>query len=681
MVSSTPLSEREAEPARLGALRSIGIPAPSDVSGLADVGMSAAGIFDAAMALVLAVDVTGVRIVASHGLAPSDVERAQPFCDAALRVASATVVGDVEEGDPAAALGVRFHAVAPIFAPAGHLLGAICVMDPAPRVAVGPQPIIALQTLARLTGSELERRRLAAQATAVGAREQAQAQLREREASFRYLFDQNPNPMIVCADRSFHVLAANDSALRLYGTTREAFLGQQPDQGPPDRRPPAPAYSPGVSFVSVATHHRRSGEAFACDVRASAITFGGRPAWLMVVRDITEQQHAQARLAEAENKLRQSQKLEAIGHLTGGIAHDFNNLLTVILGSIELLQEDLPAGSAGGDLLVVAARAAERGADLTSQLLSFARRQALAPHEVDVNALLGKMHALLTRSVGAHIETNFAPSPDLKPALIDPNQLETAVLNLVVNARDAMPDGGSITVMTSNGSLDSALDQPDMMPGDYVVITVADTGTGMTPEVLSKAFDPFFTTKEPGKGSGLGLSMVYGFARQSGGHVRIDTAPDAGTEVHLYLPCAKGEGAAAAPMAVSSTVSAPGGNESILVVEDDARTRDMVQAHLSGLGYHVLVAGSGIAALDVLMGPERIDLMLSDLVMPGGLTGLQLSEQAVRIRPGLRVLFASGYSAGALEGPEGRDDAPVPLHKPYRRGELAMRIRELLDAE
>ncbi len=678
-MSSTPLTEREAEPARVSALRSLRIPALPDVSGLADVGVSAAAIFDAPMALVVGVDVTGVRVIVSHGLEPSDVERARPFCEAVLQVDGATVVADADESDPATALGVRFHVIAPIFAAAGHLLGAVCVMDRASRAAVSPHQLVALRTLAHLTGSELERRRLAAQATAVGVREQAQAQLHEREASFRYLFDQNPNPMIVCADRSFHVLAANDSALRLYGTTHEAFLGQQPDQGPPDRRPPAPAHGSGVSFVSVATHHRRSGEPFACDVRASAITFGGRPAWLMVVRDITEQQHAQARLAEAENKLRQSQKLEAIGHLTGGIAHDFNNLLTVILGSIELLQEELPAGSAGGDLLAVVAQAAERGADLTSRLLSFARRQALAPHEVDVNALLGKMHALLIRSIGGHIETNFAPSPDLRPALIDPTQLETAVLNLVVNARDAMPEGGSITLMTSNGSLATALDQPDVMPGDYVVITVADTGTGMTPEVLSKAFDPFFTTKEPGKGSGLGLSMVYGFARQSGGHVRIETAPDAGTEVHLYLPCAP-LNAAVTPITVRRTAAAPGGNESILVVEDDAQTRDMVQAHLSGLGYHVLVAGNGIEALDVLMGPERIDVMLSDLVMPGGLTGLQLSEQAVRIRPGLRILFASGYSPDALEGPEGRDDAPAPLHKPYRRGELAMRIRELLDA-
>ncbi|TWT14119.1 ATP-binding protein [Reyranella sp. CPCC 100927] len=679
-MSATPASEREVETARLNPLRSLRAAALPDLSGLADVAVSAAGLFDAPMAMVLGVDIAGARILASHGLDLSDIERARAFCDAALLAGGAAVVGPAGADDPAMALGARFYAVAPILASTGQPLGALCVMDRTARVAVDAHLLAALQTLARLTGAELERRRLAAQAGAVGAREQAQAQLREREASFRYLFDQNPSPMIVCADQSFHVLAANDSALRLYGTTREAFLGQQPDQEQDRRaRPPAPAHGAGVSFVSVATHRRRSGEAFSCDVRASAITFGGRPAWLLVVRDISEQQQAQSRLAEAEDKLRQAQKLEAIGHLTGGIAHDFNNLLAVILGSVELLQEELPAGSSGGDLLAVAAQAAERGADLTSQLLSFARRQALAPHAVDINALLGKVHALLTRSVGRHIETNFAPDPTLRPALIDSTQLETAVLNLVVNARDAMPDGGSITLSTSNGSVESALDQPDVMPGDYVVITVSDTGTGMTPEVLSKAFDPFFSTKETGKGSGLGLSMVYGFVRQSGGHVRIESAVDAGTEVHLYLPCAPRE-AAATPIAVRSAGAAPGGNESILVVEDDAQMRDLVQAHLSGLGYHVLVAGNGIEALDILMGPERIDLMLSDLVMPGGLTGLQLSEQAARVRPGLRILFAAGYPQGALDAPEGRDEAPAPLHKPYRRGELATRIRELLDA-
>ncbi|HEX2889041.1 ATP-binding protein [Vineibacter terrae] len=678
-VRPTFVTEPEAEPAWPALPRPPGAAATSG-SVYGDIAMLAARLFAAPMSLVAIAAPPRLQVVGVCGLAADEAGHAGALVEAAIR--DATVVWDAGVDDhPVLPWGVRFHVTAPILSPDGRALGAVCVMDRAARLGVSEPQAGALQALARLAGAELERQRQAADVTA---HVQTEAQLREREASFRYLFDQNPNPMVVCAVRSFRVLAANEAALRLYGYTREAFVGLSVDNirvPPPDTaaRPPLPAHGPGVSFVRVATHRRRSGVTFPADIRASAIVFGGRPAWLTVVRDITDQQRAQAQLAEAEAKLRQSQKLEAIGHLTGGIAHDFNNLLTVILGNVELLQESQPPDSAGAELLAVVARAAERGADLTSQLLSFARRQALAPHQVDVNALLHKMHALLARSIGEHIVTAFAPSDDLWPALIDPAQLETAVLNLVVNARDAMPDGGTITVSTRNVSIDSAAGQPDAAPGDYVLVTVADTGAGMTADVLGRAFDPFFTTKEPGKGSGLGLSMVYGFARQSGGHVRIESVPGAGTRVLLHLPRAAHE-KPEAPDPGEHGTRGPGGHESILIVEDDARVRAIVEAHLRGLGYHVLVAGNGIEALDILMGPARIDLMLSDMVMPGGLTGLQLSEQALRIRPGLRVLFASGYSQDALEPPHGQDDGKRLLRKPYRRGELAARIRELLDA-
>ena len=516
----------------------------------------------------------------------------------------------------------------------------------------------------------------------VTARKQAEAQLREREATFRYLFDQNPNPMVVAAARSFRVLAGNEAALRLYGYTREEFIGVPANRiraPEADSRllPPPPDHGPGVSFARLSLHRRKSGESFPVDVRGSAIMFDGRAAWLTVVHDISEQQRAQASLAEAEGKLRQSQKLEAIGHLTGGIAHDFNNLLTVILGNIELLQDELPPGSSGGELLAVVARAADRGADLTGHLLAFARRQALAPHEVDVNALLGKMHALLARSIGEHIVTNLAPRRNAWPALIDPNQLETAVLNLVVNARDAMPEGGTIDIATANVSIGSDPGQVDASPGDYVVVTVADSGTGMPPDVLAKAFDPFFTTKEPGKGSGLGLSMVYGFVRQSGGHVRLESTSGKGTRVCLYLPRAPSSTTVQAG-GDQPVLHARGGGETVLVVEDEPQVRQIAQAHLRSLGYQVLAAGNGAEALDILKSPARIDLMLSDVVMPGGIDGRQLARQALEIRPGLPILLASGYAPDGHDTPDGPGDLPM-LHKPYRRGELAMRIRELLD--
>lgn len=321
-------------------------------------------------------------------------------------------------------------------------------------------------------------------------------------------------------------------------------------------------------------------------------------------------------IAELDQKLHQSQKMEAVGQLTGGVAHDFNNLLTVILGNAELLADRLeahPELKRPAEMLI---NAAERGAALTRSLLAFARRQPLEPRAVDVNRHVLGMEDMLRRSLGEHIDIRFMPGRAVGLALVDPAQLETALLNLALNARDAMPEGGRLTIETAEAVLDStyAADGEDVRPGNYVMIAVADSGIGMTPEILERAFEPFFTTKDVGKGTGLGLSMVYGFVKQTGGHIRIYSEPGQGSIVKLYLPRtdspATEEGKAAQPAVASR-------GETILVVEDDDLVRTHVEGELKELGYAVLSAADGSEALRLLEKNSSIDLLFSDIVMPG----------------------------------------------------------------
>jgi len=376
-------------------------------------------------------------------------------------------------------------------------------------------------------------------------------------------------------------------------------------------------------------------------------------------------------------RLRQAQKMEAVGQLTGGVAHDFNNLLTVILGNAEYVARGLPAGSEIRQMVEMIEQAAERGAELTRSLLAFARRQPLEPRTVDVGRQLRGMEALLARTLGEHVAVRFVLHDETWAATVDPAQLESAVLNLALNARDAMPDGGALTVEAVNARLDAAYARGDaeILPGDYVMVAVSDTGTGMPPEVAARAFEPFFTTKEVGKGSGLGLSMVYGFVKQSGGHARIYSEAGHGTTVKLYLPRAAGGGAAEESRPAAS---APAGNETILMVEDDELVRAFVAGELKALGYVVLAAADGRAALATLGGDARVDLLFTDVVMPGGLSGPQLAAEARRLRPGLKILYTSGYTENAIVH-HGRLDAGVRLlSKPYRRHDLARVLREVL---
>jgi CheY-like chemotaxis protein len=370
--------------------------------------------------------------------------------------------------------------------------------------------------------------------------------------------------------------------------------------------------------------------------------------------------------------------MEAVGRLTGGVAHDFNNLLTVILGNADALAEDLAGDARLRPLAELTREAAERAAELTRRLLAFSRRQPLQPQVVDIDELVAGMHGLMRRTLGDDIEIEIASGEKSWPVLIDPAQLEAALLNLAVNARDAMPDGGRLIIETRNLQLDQdyAAREPEVVAGPYVMVAVADTGSGMPPAVLARAFEPFFTTKEVGRGTGLGLSMVYGFAKQSGGHVKIYSEVDHGTIVKLYLPRSDPTGTIAAS-AVPDTAE-PRGSERILLVEDDELVRRHAEGQLAALGYSVTAAASGPQALELLRGGAAIDLLFSDVVMPGGLNGRELAEAARRLRPGLPVLYTSGYTEDAIIH-QGRLDLGVHLlNKPYRRDELAAKLRQVL---
>jgi len=377
-------------------------------------------------------------------------------------------------------------------------------------------------------------------------------------------------------------------------------------------------------------------------------------------------------LKEMQDQLRQTQKMEAVGRLTSGVAHEFNNLLAVIMGNVELLSDQLGEHNNRVDAVI---RAAKRGAELTQRLLAFSRKQRLLPQVVDLNACIADMIEMLRRTLGETIEIETALAEGLWRMRVDPHQLENALLNLAINARDAMPKGGKLTIASANIRLDAAgaAALGDLAPGDYVRLSVSDSGTGMAPEVIEHAFEPFFTTKEVGKGSGLGLSMIYGFVKQSGGHVTIASEVGQGTTVHLYLP--KSEAAKApAPME-----EPPARGETVLVIEDDEDVRHLVVNVLSRLGYQVLEAGDGATADAVLARAPEIDLLLSDVVLPGGRSGPEIVAQAQRQRPALKSLFMSGYAPEGMSHQGQLPEGAALLQKPFTKHDLAQKVRAVLD--
>ena len=422
------------------------------------------------------------------------------------------------------------------------------------------------------------------------------------------------------------------------------------------------------------------------NVLAEAVSTASRGAALQVTVDtmkalVEEKDRLLHEKNAADLQLRQAQKMEAVGQLTGGIAHDLNNILTVITGTIEILAEAV----ADRPELVTIARmideAAERGADLTQRLLAFARKQPLQPREVDVNSLVIEATNLLRPTLGEQVEVQIMLSGDTARALIDPSQLTNAILNLALNARDAMAGGGKLTIETSNVILDDSYAgiHSEVTAGPYVLIAVTDSGHGIPAGILENVFEPFFTTKDVGKGSGLGLSMVYGFVKQSNGHIKIYSEDGHGTTVRIYLPLAIGLARPITDESASNSIL-EGGDETILVVEDDDLVRTFVVGQIRSLGYVTLSAINADAALVVINSAQTIDLLFTDMIMPGSMNGRQLSDAALRRRPSLKVLFTSGYTENTVIH-YGRLDAGVLLlAKPYRKSDLARMIRAALAA-
>jgi PAS domain S-box-containing protein len=398
-----------------------------------------------------------------------------------------------------------------------------------------------------------------------------------------------------------------------------------------------------------------------------------------VTRDITERLQHEEELEQTRAALAQSQKMEAVGQLSGGIAHDFNNLLHVIRNAAELVQQRLPAADPDAQRYVgMVKRNVDRAAGLTQHLLAFSRRQPLAPTRIDANKTVSGVTDLLQQALGAGIAIETVLGIGVWPVFADPNQLETAILNLAINARDAMPAGGKLTIETTNAFLDEtyAAAHQEVRPGQYAMIAVSDTGSGMAKEVVDKAFEPFFTTKGAG-GSGLGLSQVFGYTKQSGGHVKIYSEPGDGTTVKIYLPRFAAAESAETP-AEAPPVPLEVGKETILAVEDDDDARAFTAEVLGDLGYRVLAAPDARTALDLLDREPDVDLLFTDVGLPNGVNGRQLADEAHRRRPGLRVLFTTGYARNAIVH-HGRLDPGVDvLMKPFSQAEMAGKIRRVL---
>ncbi|WP_260983898.1 PAS domain-containing hybrid sensor histidine kinase/response regulator [Pseudomonas oryzihabitans] len=401
-----------------------------------------------------------------------------------------------------------------------------------------------------------------------------------------------------------------------------------------------------------------------------------------VGRNITEDKEQALALAVAEDALRQSQKMEAVGQLTGGLAHDFNNLLAAINGAMELLRMRLNQGRLKDlDRYIGAALgASSKAAALTHRLLAFSRRQALDPRSTDVNALVTDMTDLISRTVGPQIEIVVIAEPELWHARIDPPQLENALLNLCINARDAMPGGGRITIQTTNHSFeDPAADSLDLEPGDYLSLCVIDTGSGIAPEFLSRIFDPFFTTKPVGEGTGLGLSMIYGFAKQSGCWIKVDSTLGEGTTMCLYMPrCNEHDPAGDCLGEIAAEPETKGRGEVVLVVEDEPVLRMLATEILGDLGYTTLEASGSAGGLEILNADGRIDLLITDVGLPGLMNGRQLAEAARAVRPALKVLFITGYADAAFQD-EGQLGSDMELlSKPFSVDAFAARVDRLL---
>ncbi len=508
-------------------------------------------------------------------------------------------------------------------------------------------------------------------------------QLAREEALFHSIFDSVPDAFVV-TDMDRKIQVANPAFARIFGYEPGQIVdrsismlfddaeeaAQHTATAPSLERQLQQPQAPIIANFRRSNGERFPGEAVWSEVRDGADVGVG---YVALVRDVTRE-------LKRETATRTAQRLEAIGQLTGGIAHDFNNLLTVIVGNLELLEPRL-SDKGQLELLREVKEAAEKGAQLTDHLLTFARRQRLESQKISLNNMVTAVADLLRRTIGANIVLDVMPAGNLWMTRADPGLIETAIVNLVINARDAMPVGGRIVVETRNATLDAAGTEliPGLPVGQYVVLSVTDNGHGMSPEVAERAFEPFFTTKGPGKGSGLGLASVYGFARQSGGHATLYSEIGKGTTVRIYLPRADADDGTE-PATRREEPLLLGQGEMVLAVEDDANVRRLTVQRLAALGYEVHAVGDANAALKAIADGLRPVLVFTDYMMPGGVSGLELAQRLRTSYPGIAVLLTTGYAGGLIDDRETNALRVKVLMKPYRQAKLAQAIREAIDS-
>ena len=538
-----------------------------------------------------------------------------------------------------------------------------------PKILTIPSPFELRQVQAALEEEEIKSRDATLLLQQVG---EAQRAMRDSVARLTAIVETAVDGVILF-DAQDRILLFNPACERLFGYRANEVMGRNVGMLMPE--PAAGSDNPARHFATggEAVGQHRDGSTFPMDLSVGKARQDGELIFVGIIHDLTARKLT-------EQQLQQAQKMETVGQLSGGIAHDFNNLLTVIIGNAEHLSEQLKVRPDLKRFADDICQSGERGAELTQRLLAFSRRQLLQPQMIDCRGLLDSMFKLLKRTLREDIEIRTSSGPGTIMAFADRAQLESAVLNLALNAQDAMPAGGHLTLSTELTAIDDdyrAL-HPEVAAGAYALISVTDDGEGMTVDVIARAFEPFFTTKEVGKGSGLGLSMVYGFAKQSGGHVSIYSEPGLGTTVRIYLPRAAA-GESQADLAEGED-TAPRGYETILIAEDDPFVRSSVIRRVEALGYRVVAAVNGKEALQQLRTDPGIDMLFTDIVMPGGMSGWELADQARRIRPGLPVLFTSGYALETLVE-QGRAHAQaIVLTKPYRKAELAQRLRDAFAA-
>lgn len=507
-------------------------------------------------------------------------------------------------------------------------------------------------------------------------RKRTEEALRKSESVFRLLFSHNPLPTWLFDKETLQFLEVNDKAVEQYGYSREEFLqlrltDVRPESDVPLLKKRLERPWGAVMPPAVWRHKRKDGRVFEAEITSHDLEFGGRRATLVVAQDVTERKHL-------EDQLRQAQKMEAVGRLAGGVAHDFNNLLMIVKGHSELLLQESVTNEKVRRKAEQIDKAADRATALTRQLLAFSRMQVLQPKVISLNSIVKELGHLLPRLIGEDVELLIRTGDDLGLVRADANQIEQVIMNLAVNARDAMPHGGRLCIETSNADLDSSCQTTHrvLTPGPYVLLTVTDMGTGMDAETQAHIFEPFFTTKEKGKGTGLGLATVYGVVKQSGGFIWVYSEPGKGTSFKIYLP--RVEEAVEAPSATSIPAELPHGSETILLAEDEQDVREITREFLALSGYTVLEAKDGIEALEAArnhMG--KIDVLLTDMVMPG-MSGRDLAAHLALLRRGIKVIFMSGYTEYSTTHYGGWDPSTVLLTKPFTRAALVHMIRDVL---